>query len=199
MTGCRLLGWVAFLVVAGCVQPPAVLPPPVRAVAVFPPNNQTGDPLLIAGASFYEKYVVRTDRITVPDVLAAEARLQLTRRGCAVMAPELVDAITSGHPPASPADAAAMASRNHLDAAILYIEVRRWEVDVPVHPPFVIASVAVTLVDPTDAHVVWTVDHPSRPVATPGVINLGDAYVMAARRLMQDMLAGLGPPRSTDE
>jgi hypothetical protein len=193
---CRMmLGWLSLLVACGCARPPAVAPPPtaVRTVAVFPPNNRTGDLLLIAGASFYEKYVARTDRITVADVLASEARLQLARRGFTVISPELTDGMTNGRAPASAQDAAATAAHNKLDAAVLYIEVRRWEVDVPVHPTFVIASVAVTLIDP-DGRVLWTGDHPSRPVATPGVVDLGDAYIIAARALMKEMFSALGPP-----
>jgi hypothetical protein len=188
--------WLSLVVACGCARPPAVTLPPaaVRTVAVFPPNNRTGDLLLIAGASFYEKYVVPTDRVTVPDVLASEARRQLARRGFTVVPPALVSAATGDHAPASAQDAAAVAARNKLDAAVLYIEIRRWEVDVPVHPAFVIASVAVTLID-SDGRVLWTLDHPSRPVATPGVINLGDAYTIAAQRLMQEMLGTLGPER----
>lgn len=191
--------WLSLLVVCGCARPPAVtlLPPAVHTVAVFPPNNRTGDPLLIAGASFYEKYVARTDRITVSDVLASEARRQLARRGFTVVSPELVDAMIGGHAPTNAQDAAAVASRNQLEAAVLYIEVRRWEVDVPVHPTFVIASVEVVLVDPTNGDVLWTMDHSSRPVATPGVVNLGDAYAIAAQTLIQQMLAALGSERPT--
>jgi hypothetical protein len=194
MKGRVTLGWLSLIVVCGCARPPAVVPPPtgVRAVAVFPPNNRTGDLLLIAGASFYEKYVARTDRITVPDVLASEARRQLARRGFSVVPPELVDAIASGHAPASAQDAAAVAARNKLDATVLYTEIRRWEVDAPIHPTFVIASVAVTLIRP-DGHVLWTLDHPSRPVATPGVISLADAYTIAAQRVVEEMLSPLGP------
>jgi hypothetical protein len=195
MKGRMLVRWLPLLVVCGCARPPAVtlLPSTVRTVAVFPPNNRTGDPLLIAGASFYEKYVARTDRITVPDALASEARRQLERRGFTVASPEQVDAMTGNHPPTSAPDAAAVAARNQLDAAVLYIEIRRWEVDVPTHPTFVIASVEVTLIDPANGHVLWAMDHPSRPVATPGVVNLGDAYTIAARKVMEEMLATLGP------
>src|SRR5205809_471929 len=87
------------LMALSCARPPAPTPAPspasVRAVAVLPPNNRTGDPLLVAGASFFEKYVARTDRITVPDVLAAEARFQLARRGFTLIAPETVEAATA--------------------------------------------------------------------------------------------------------
>ncbi len=197
MTGRVLLGWCVSLLVCSCAAPRAVAPPPpaVRSVAVFPPNNRTGDLLLIAGASFYEKYVARSDRMTVPDVLASEARRQLSRRGITVVSPEIVNSITGDRAPASAEEAAAVAARNELEAAVLYIEVRRWEVDVPVHPAFVIASVEVTLIDATDGRVLWTMDHPSRPVPTPGVVNLGDAYEVAAQKLMEEMLSAFGPER----
>ena len=187
------------LLTFSCARPPAPVPPPspasVGAVAVLPPNNRTGDPLLIAGASFYEKYVARTDRITVPDVLAAEARFQLARRGFTVIARQTVEAATGDRAPADAQEAAAVATRNKIDATVLYIELRRWEADVPFRPQFVIASLEVFLIEPSTGRVLWKVDHPSRPVPTKGVVNLGDAYDIAARTVMEEMLAGLGPER----
>jgi len=35
----------------------------------------------------------------------------------------------------------------------------------------------------------------SAPVATPGEVNLGDAYLNAARTVMAELLAPLGPER----
>jgi len=182
---------------AACARTPARAPVLVsnRAVAVLPPNNRTGDPLLIAGASFYEKYVARSDRITVPDVLAAEARLQLVRRGFTVTSVETVEAATGEHAPADAQEAAAIATHNKIDASVLYIDLRRWEADVPFHPQFVIASLKIALIDPTTGRILWSADHPSRPVPTQGVVNLGDAYAIAARTVMQEMLANLGAER----
>ena len=184
--------WLVALTAFSCVRPPLLAPSPagIRAIAV---NNRTGDPLLVAGASFFENYVVRTDRITVPDVLAAEARFQLARRGFAVSAPEAVAAATGDHPPANPQEAAAVAARNNFDASVLYIDLRRWEADAPFRPQFVIVSLAVLLIEPSTGQVLWRADHPSRPVPTKGVVSLGDAYTIAARAVMQEMLTGLGP------
>ncbi|HVN83851.1 MAG TPA: hypothetical protein VMW17_03305 [Candidatus Binatia bacterium] len=188
------LAWL--LLLPGCTRSRVNQPQPPprdRAIAVFPPNNRSGDPLLVAGASFFEKYALKSDRITVPDVLASEARLQLERRGYTVVPPATVDAVVGEHPPQSMADAAAIAARHQMEAWVLYIDIRRWEADVPYKPTFVIASVEVSLIDPASGNVVWHIDHPSKPVQTNGVINLGDAYTVAAQQLMEELSAPLGP------
>jgi hypothetical protein len=71
-------------------------------IAVLPPNNRTGDPLLIESASFLHPYADRPGRVTVPDVLATEAREQLARRGIKVIAPEAVTAAIGNQTPRSP-------------------------------------------------------------------------------------------------
>lgn len=195
---CSLLALVTF----SCVRPlpPTAAPSPaaVHTIAVLPPNNRTGDPLLVAGASFFEQYVAHTERVTVPDLLAAEARLQLTRRGFTVAAPETVEAATCDQPPADSQQAAAVATRNQIAGSVMYIDLRRWEADAPSHPHFVIASLEVVLIEPSSGHVLWRVDHPSRPVPTRGVVNLGDAYVIAAHTVIDEMFGGLGPEAQGD-
>lgn len=192
-TVCGLLAVCA----AACLHPPIPTLVPVGRIAVFPPNNRTGDPLLIAGASFLEKYVLPSDRFTVPDALAAGARVQLARAGFDVVRPDLVDRAASGHTISSAQEAATVAAHQQLDGAVLFIDIRRWEADAAYHPTFVIVSVSATLVDPPTGRVLWTADRPSRPVQTPGVINVGDAYAIAARVVMEELLAGLGPQRPT--
>src|SRR5262249_26148360 len=103
---------VAFCL-TGCVR---ALPPTMQsmsAIVIFPANNRTGDPLLIAGGSFFEKYVVPTERYTVADALAAEARSVLVQHGFGVLAPQAVDVASNGQIPASAADAATLAARSH--------------------------------------------------------------------------------------
>jgi hypothetical protein len=188
--------WAPLLLIlclAACVRTPPPALQPVRSIAVFPASNRTGDPLLIAGASFLEKYVLPTERYTVADALAANARRQLAARGFEVVAPQLVDAATSGKTPASARDAAALAVRAGIEAAVLYIEIRRFEPNAGTEPTFIIASIAATLIEPATGHVLWTGEHPSRPVQTPGIINLGDAYAVAARTVMRELLAPLAP------
>src|SRR5207244_7890790 len=106
-------GWLPLLLLAGACSRPAAPPPTdmVRTVAVLAPANRTGDPLLVAGTSFLEKYALKSDRVTVPDVLASEARVQLAHRGFTVVSAEEVESATQGRAPGSPEAAAEIASR----------------------------------------------------------------------------------------
>ena len=179
-----------------CVRSPAPAPPKtVQAVAVFPPDNLTGDELLVEGGSLLEKYVFHTQRVTVADVLAAEARRQLASRGVTIIPPDVVDAAAGEHPPLGAYGAAAAAARNHIDADVLFIEIRRWEPDVPFQPRSIIVSLAATLVDPADQHTLWSADRPSRPIATPGAVTLGAADVIAAGKAIEELLAPLSAVR----
>lgn len=192
----RWLIGTAALVVAACARsptPPAA-PTVVHAVAVFPPNNRTGDELLVEGGSLLERYAFHTERVTVADVLAAEARRQLAARGVAVIAPAIVDAAVADYAPRTAETAARQAARNHIEADVLYLEIRRWEPDAPFQPGRIIVSLAATLIDPADGHVVWSAAPPSRPIATPGAVTLGAADVIAAEHAIDDLLAPLVSP-----
>ena len=193
MTGGRL-AWLV-LVVAACGRPAPEAPPAnlVRTVAVLPPANRTGDGLLVAGASALEQYAFRTDRVTVPDVVASEARLQLARRGFSVVPAEDVERATGGHEPGSADAAADIAARANLGGLALYVEIRRWEPDAPTHPAFVLVALTASLVDPASHRVVWSANRSTSPVATPGEVAIGAAYVTAARKVMEEVLAPLGP------
>jgi hypothetical protein len=178
------------------VRSPTPPTPPivVHAVAVFPPNNRTGDDLLVEGGSALERYVFHTQRVTVGDVLAAEARGQLAARGVVVIAPEIIDTAVRNYVPLTVETAARQAARDHIDGDVLYIEIRRWEPDAPFQPTRIIVSLAATLRDPADDHILWHVEQPSRPVATPGAVTLGAADVIAAQNAIQDLLAPLASP-----
>jgi hypothetical protein len=192
----RRAGWLPLVLLAACARPVASPPPDmVRTVAVLPPANRTGDPLLVAGTSFLEKYALKSDRITVPDVLASEARLQLARRGFTVVSADDVEHATQGRAPGSPEAAAEIASRAKLAGLALFLEVRRWEPDAPTHPSFVLVGLTARLVDPATGRVVWSAERKTSPVATPGEVALGPAYVTAARKVMEEVLAPLGPER----
>lgn len=194
MIRCRLAALV-LLVVAACGRPVAEPPPRdiVRTVAVLPPANRTGASLLVAGTSALEKYAFRTERVTVPDVVASEARLQLARRGFSVVPAEEVERATGGHEPGSADAAADMAAHGNLGGLALYVEIRRWEPDAPTHPAFVLVALTATLIDPASHRVVWTASRSTSPVATPGEVAIGAAYVTAARKVMEEVLAPLGP------
>ena len=180
----------------GCTRPGETVPSDLpRTVAVLEPSNHTGDPLLVAGTSFLERYALRTDRVTVPDVLASEARLQLERRGFTAMPAETVEAATEGRAPGSTESAVAIARHGGLGGLVLWIDVRRWEPDAPTLPTFVIVGLTAELIDSTSGLVRWRAERRPAPVATPGEVNLGDAYLNAARKVMAELLAPLGPER----
>ena len=193
----RCPGWLPLLVLAGACSRPAAPPPPdmVRTVAVLAPANRTGDPLLVAGASFLEKYALKSDRVTVHDVLASEARVQLAHRGFTVVSADEVQSATQGRAPGSPEAAAEIASRAKLAGLALFLDIRRWEPDAPTQPSFVLVGITASLIDPATGLVVWSVERPTSPVATPGEVALGPAYVTAARKVMEELLAPLGPER----
>ncbi len=185
-----LLGAVAFGLVTACATSP---PPPIlrpgQAIAVLPPNNRTADPLLVAGASFLDRYVFDAERVTVGDVLAGEARFQLADRGIAVIPQATLAHAIDGQVPQSPGAAAEIAARAKLDAFALYVEIRRWEPDAATHPTFVIVGASASLVDPASGVVVWQLDRPSAPIATPGEVTLEAAYETAARKLVSEIVS----------
>jgi hypothetical protein len=161
---------------------------PGQAIAVLQPNNRTRNPLLVSGASFLDRHVFHAERVTVADVLASEARLWLAERGFRVVPRESVDAATDHRVPQSPQDALEIASRGKLEGRALYLEIRRWEPDAPVHTGFVVVGLSASLVDPASGNVVWQLDRSPAPVSTPGEVTLGSAYETAARKVIAEIL-----------
>ena len=171
-----------------CAAPPS--PPPLpataRTIAVLPPNNRTGDPLLIESASFLHPDADRPGRVTVADALATEVRAQLTRRGVTVIAPAVVTAAIGTQTPHSPEEAAEVAARGKLEASVLYMEIRRWEADMSsLHPQRVMVALEARLLDPATGQTVWIAQRPLHPVPTPGVIVRWMAYTIAARKVAE--------------
>lgn len=194
----RTKTWVIVALLAhACARPgPTPLPQGApRTVAVLPPSTKTPELLLVTGTSFLERYATGTSRVTVADVLESEARLQLERRGFGVVDPDQVDAATHRRTPGSPEGAAEIAAAGKLPGLALYLEIRRWEPDAPTHPSFVLVGARAALVDPATKIVLWTSERPVAPIATPGEISAGSAYVTAARKLAEELLAPLGPAR----
>jgi hypothetical protein len=83
----------------------------------------------------------------------------------------------------------------NLDAAGLYIEVRRWE-PTPnsrgMKADGVIVALDVMMVDPKTGAILWDVHRPSRPVPLYGVVLTGQANVFVAETVMQELFALLG-------
>ena len=186
----RFLALLLPVLTLSCALPPNAPPLPATAqtIAVLPPNNRTGDPLLIESASFLHPYADRPGRVTVPDVLATEAREQLARRGIKVMAPEAVTAAIGNQTPKSPEEAADLAARGKLEGSALYIEIRRWEADMsPLHPRRVIVALEARLLDVATGQTVWTAQRPLHPVPTLGVVVRWMAYTIAARTVAAEL------------
>jgi len=196
MTRSRRVSCIVLLVAAGCARP---APPPPRdlprTVAVLAPHNETGGRLPVAGSSLLERYAFDTRPVSVPEVLAAEARLELTSRGFTVVPADVVAEATGNRSPATAESAADMAKGAHLDGAALFIDLRRWEPDPPTEPRIVIVNLVVTLVDPSSGRTLWTNRWATRPVRTAGEVTLGSADIAAARTVIEAVLAPLVPAR----
>jgi len=127
---------------------------------------------------------------------AGEARFQLAERGLRVTPRETIATATENRTPRSPESAAEIAAHGKLDGLALYLEIRHWEPDAPVHPGFVIVGLSASLVEPATGKIVWQVNRRSAPVATPGEVTLENAYETAARRVIAEILSPLGVPRT---
>ena len=164
---------LGLVLVCGCSKPFTAPPKSVTTVAVLPPSNRTGDPLLVAGGSFLEQYAFKTERVTVPEVLLAETRSFLEKRGYAVVAGETVAAATDGHAPRErrgrrahrhPAQGRRCAL--HRDPSLGLGSIRST-------PQAIIVSIEASLVDPS-GRVVWQADRPAKPLQTRGRDQPGD-------------------------
>ncbi len=177
----------------GCAAP-APDPPPstVRTVAVLPPGNRTGDGLLVSGTSFLEKYAFNTDPMTVGDVLAANLRMQLARRGFAVVRPDVVQEATQGRGVGSPDAAVEIARHGHLTEPMLVVTIDRWEPNGGTHPDYVIVALEAWIVDPGTAAVLWHAHRRASPIATPGSVTLAAGYEIAAGKAAQELVGSWG-------
>jgi hypothetical protein len=157
-------------------------------IAVLPPFNRTGDVLLVAGGSMLDKYVFKTEKITVPEVMLAETRTLLEARGFALVAGDTVAARLDAHPPTSATEAAQLAASGALHADVLFLAVRQWTPDDATTPHAVIASVEATLVSESGT-ALWQADFHAKPIPTPGAIDTQTAYVIATQKLVADIFA----------
>ena len=189
---CHRLLWLLPVLMLSCASSVSTpLPTAVRAIAVLPPNNRTGDPLLVGGTSLLEKYIFRSQPVTVADVLAVEVRIQLEQRGITVLPREKVDAALGNQIPSSPKDAANLASRGKLEGSVLYIEIVQWQPALveSLHPWRMLVALHVHLVDVASGRVVWAAHLPLRPVPTPGAVTRADADMIAAQRVARELFA----------
>ena len=163
------------------------LPQNVRWIAVLPPYQR--DAAAERGSSA-DKDPVGLPNMTVGDVLAYQARLRLAEKGFEVLSPGAVKVATKDRAPTSPQMAAQILRETNLDAAGLYIEVRRWE-PTPnsrgLKADGVIVALDAVMIDPKTGAVLWQVHRPSRPVPVYGVVLTGQANVIVAETVMREI------------
>jgi hypothetical protein len=162
-------------------------------ITVLPVNNRTADPLLVEGAGLIDRYIRRTGKVSVGDVLQSEARFRLQEKGFDVGIWELQQTSFKGHVPTSRESALVLARESGVNSRLLYLEIQRWEPDSPMETRFVIVGMSASLIDAPSGQEVWRRDRVASPVPTPGTINLESAYVVAARKVITEMLTPLRP------
>ena len=165
------------------------LPQSVRRIAVLPPYR--------LGAADTRPTVTESELLglpsrTIEDLLAQQARAQLQAKGFDVVAPTEVKLATKARVPTSPQMAGQIMEEANLDAAALYIEVRRWE-PMPdaraLKADGIIVALDVAIVDPKTGKILWQVHRPSRPVPLYGIVLTGQANVFVAETVMREVFA----------
>jgi len=177
---------------AGCATSQAPLGI-AGGIAVLPTNNLTGDPLLVEGGGLVDRYIRKAGKVSVGDVLQSEARFRLQEKGFDIGDWSAQQTALKGKVPDSAQAAATLAREAGLTGRVLYLEIRRWEPDAPTHPRFVIVALVASVVDAASGQEIWHEHRHASPVPTPGAINVEAAYVVAARRVIAEMLAPLRP------
>jgi hypothetical protein len=185
---------VLLLVVASCGTGNLSAPLGVSGtITVLPVNNRTADPLLVQGAGLIDRYIRRTGQVTVGDVLQSEARFRLQEKGFDVGIWELQQASFKGRVPTSRESALVLARESGVNSRLLYLEIRRWEPDSPMETRFVIVAMTASLIDAPSGQEIWRRDRTASPVPTQGTITLESAYVVAARKVIAEILTPLRP------
>jgi hypothetical protein len=167
------------------------LPQSVRRIAVLPPYRLGAADTRPAAT---ESQLLGLPSRTIEDLLAQQARAQLQAKGFDVVAPTELKLATKDRVPTSPQMAAQILRQANLDAAALYIEVRRWE-PMPdaraLKADGIIVALDVAIVDPKTGTILWQVHRPSRPVPLYGIVLTGQANVFVAETVMKEVFAQL--------
>ena len=169
-----------------------LLSPTVRRVAVLPPYYRGAADTRTAGTN---SDLLRSLSQTVGDVLAQQARARLATKGFDVIEPSVVRLATEGRVPTSAQMAEQIMEEANLDAAALYIDVRRWEptpCERGMKADGVIVALDMMMVDAKTGTILWQVHRPSRPVPLYGVVLTGQANVFVAETVVQEVFALLG-------
>ena len=174
----------------GCVPHSSLLSPLTFAptIAILPPNNRTDDPLIVAGDVLWNAFASQSRRVTVPDILAEEVKVQLEQRGFIIVPTPVVEAMIGDHTPSSLKEATELIAQKKIEGNALYIEITHWEPDTSLHPRRVLVSLKANLIEGTTGRVIWSIHQPLRPVPTPGAANQWAAYMITARQVAEQLL-----------
>jgi len=199
-----------------CVRSGAHLPPPagLRTIVVAPPEDRTGT---VLGGTRYLERLLGQPHTMLADVLAAEVRAALSRRGFSVAGGDAAtdeaadtaadagsdagsdEATDEGADPATdaPTDEVARAttaatSTAGADGATLTLEVRRWEPDIPTLR-FVLVSLDARLSDGEGGSLLWSVWRDDWQIPTRGAPTPEAASAMAARAVAEALVEGWRP------
>jgi hypothetical protein len=171
-----------------CARPLTTpLPQNVRRVAVLPPYR-VGAPDSRTGS---ERNVQGLPPPTVEDLVAEQARVRLVEKGFEVIEPSVVKLATKGRAPTSSQMVAQIVRAANLDAAALYIEIRRWQPtpdERGMKADGVIVALDAMLIDPKSGSILWQVHRPSRPVPLYGVVLTSQAHRFTAETVMRELL-----------
>jgi hypothetical protein len=176
----------------GCTQIVLTrLPQNVSRIVVLPPYR--------LGAAETRPTATESELLGIPsrtieDLLAQQARVQLAAKRFDVVEPSIVKLATKDRVPTSPQMAAQIVEQARLDAAALYIEVRRWEptpYERGMKADGVIVALDVVIIDPKTGAILWQVNRPSRPVPLYGIVLTGQANVFVAETVMKEVFAQL--------
>src|SRR5437667_4103521 len=115
----------ALLTVMGCTQTVVTpLPQSVRRIVVLPPYQPDAANTRLGKT---DSDLQGLPSRTIGDLLAQQARARLAEKGFDVIQPSVVKLATKDRMPTSPQIAAQIVREAELDAAALYIEIRRWQ------------------------------------------------------------------------
>jgi hypothetical protein len=170
----RSLAVVLVVAIAGCVQPPAPLPPAptgIQQIGVEPPANRTGRDLTLDNPGWLER-LLDERRTNVPSVLATELRAELERHRFRIVEP------------------------SHASAS-LRTEIRRWE-PYSADYSMVTVDLVASLVEPESGRTIWTAERSGWRVATRDARSVHEASRMASAAIAAALLEGWEPaPSST--
>jgi hypothetical protein len=187
----------ALLASAGCTRL-VVAPSPrgVAAIAVLPVDNRTGSELFVDAPPLLLgllRDAPAPPRLTVPDLLAENARRRLAEQGFSVVPAAVVRDALAGRTTASAADAVRALREAGVTAPALYLTLWRWDPDAASRPTFVDVKLDMVLLAARDAPPLWQARLPAQPVEGDGTGTISFAYPAVARRVVDDMLAALRP------